>query len=97
MKISSSGFLQTFFAIFVFIFCTSTVVAENTASGSLTVDGKTTAIKFAYADSYDGDITIVLTDSPIAKEMVPDGVFNLGKQGKFKGIMLVVSSKSKEL
>ena len=71
--------------------------AENTAKGSLTVDGDTTQIKHAYADIYDGDITIILVDNPIKREMIPDSVYSLGEQGKIKGIVFVVSENEKKL
>ncbi len=71
--------------------------AQNAAEGSLTVDGEQTAISHVYADMFDGDITIVLTSETIPKESVPDGVYDLGKQGKFKGIVFIVSGETQAL
>ena len=82
------------FAVFIF---SSNVFAENSATGTLTVDGDTTQIKYAYAEEFDGDITIGLFDNEVPDGMFPDGVYNLGEQGKLKGIVFVVSSDKKEL
>ena len=83
--------------ISIFIGASPYACAENLAEGSLTVDGERTAIKHVYADVFDGDITIVLTSKPIPQEMVPDGVYNLGKQGKFRGIVFAVSGETHAL
>lgn len=73
------------------------VSANNQASGTLTVDGDKTEIKYAYAEEYDGDITIALVDNEIPKGMFPDSVWTLGEQGKIKGIVFVISADKKEL
>ena len=75
----------------------SYATAENLAGGNLTVDGETTTIEYAYADIFDGDITVVLTSKTIPEDMVPDGVYNLGKKGKFRGIVFVVSKEKQAL
>lgn len=85
-----------FISAFLFINA-STANASNSADGKLTVDGETTSIKYAYADEYEGDITIVLVDNEIPVEMIPDGVWTLGEQGKIKEIVFVVSSDEKKL
>ncbi len=80
------------------LICTATGgIAQNSADGSLTVDGATTAIKYVYANEFDGDITIILTNNPIDREMIPDGVYSLGEQGKIRGLVFAVSSETKEL
>ena len=87
-------------AIVGLVFITSTftgAIAQNLVEGSLTVDGETTAIKHVYADEFDGDITIVLMNNPVAREMVPDGIYNLGEQGKIRGLVFAVSSETKAL
>ena len=89
----------TTISVFVLLIFFSTHIksfAENSASGSLTVDGDTTEIKYAYADEFDAEITIALVDNEIPSGMFPDGVYNLGEQGKIKGIVFIVSTDDKK-
>jgi len=97
MKQFKSAILALIFTASTLIGVTTSVIAQHSAEGTLTVDGETIEIKYAYADVYDGDITIVLSSAIIAPEMVPDGVYSLGEQGKFRGIVFSVSSEAKEL
>ncbi len=93
-----NSYKSLFLTIFITILLISVnAFAENSAKGTLTVDGDTTEIKHAYADIYEGDITIILVDNPIKKEMVPDSVYSLGEKGKIKGIVFVVSEGTKKL
>lgn len=70
---------------------------QNSAEGTLSVDGKISKISYAYADESDGDITIFLADSPIPKEAIPDTTYDLGAEGGFRGIVFSVSRSSQEL
>ena len=97
MKLFKNTIFIAVFVLLTFFTIPLNVYAENTASGSLTVDGDNTVIKYAYADEYDGEITIVLVDNEIPEGMVPDGVYSLGEQGKIKGIVFVLSSDKKKL
>ena len=97
MKLFKYAILMAVLAVPVFFTISSDVLAGNSATGSLTVDGDTTQIKYAYVEEYDGDITIALVDNEIPDGMFPDGVYNLGEEGKLKGIVFVVSSDKKEL
>ena len=89
--------ISTLITILTILLSINSIAIAGSAEGTLTVDGETTQIKHAYADIYDGDITIVLVDNEIEKDMVPDGVYSLGEQGKIKGIVFVVSEEKKEL
>ena len=89
-------FLIPVFTLLILFIVPFNVLAKNSASGSLTVDGDTTEIKYAYADEFDGEITVALVDNEIPEGMFPDGVYNLGEQGKIKGIVFVVSSDDKK-
>ena len=97
MKLFKNTIFIAVFVLLTFFTIPLNVYAENAASGSLTVDGDNTVIKYAYADEYDGEITIVLVDNEIPEGMVPDGVYSLGEQGKIKGIVFVLSSDKKKL
>ena len=97
MKLFKYAMLMAVMTFSIFLTLSSDVLAGNSATGSLTVDGETTQIKYAYIEEYDGDITIGLVDNEIPDGMFPDGVYNLGEQGKLKGIVFVVSSDKKEL
>ena len=78
------------------LFCTD-LPAQNKAAGTLTVDGETVEIKYGYADVYEGDVTVILTDSEIPREAIPDRTYDLGANGDFKGIVFSVSSETHEL
>ncbi len=73
------------------------VIAQNSVEGSLTVDGTTTAIKHIYFDQYRDEFTIILTDNPVAPEMIPDGVYELSEQGKVRALVFTVSRESQKL
>ena len=97
MKLFKYAVLIAVLAVSMFFSISLDLLAGNSATGNLTVDGDTTRIKYAYADEYDGDITIALVDNEIPEGMFPDSVWTLGEQGKIKGIVFVVSSDKKEL
>jgi len=97
MKLLNNAIFITVFVLLTLFTIPLNVFAENAASGSLTVDGDKTVIKYAYADDYDGEITIVLVDNEIPEGMFPDGVYSLGEHGKIKGIVFVLSSDKKIL
>lgn len=91
---------QIKFTLLGLVLLTANIVGAadiNSAKGSLTVDGETTKLKYAYAEKYDGDITVIVTDNMVAREMIPDEIYNLGTQGKLRGIVFVVSGKDKKL
>ncbi len=97
MKLFKNTILIMVLALSAFFTISTELIAGNSATGTLTVDGDKTVIKHAYAEEYDGDITIGLFDNEVPDGMFPDGVYNLGEQGKLKGIVFVVSSDKKEL
>ena len=73
------------------------VIAKNSVEGSLTVAGTTAAIKNVYFDQYKEEFTIILTDNPIAPEMVPDGIYSLSEEGKVRALEFTVSRESQKL
>lgn len=84
--------------VLVTLICAATgVMAQNSVEGSLTVDGTTAAIKHIYFDQYRDEFTIILTDNPIALEMIPDGVYGLSEQGKVRALEFTVSRETKKL
>ena len=97
MKNYKSTTIGLIFATSMLTGIASGELAQNSAQGSLTVDGQTATIKYAYADEYDGDITVVLADSPLAKQSIPDNVYNLGAKGEFRGFVFSVSRAMKKL
>jgi len=73
------------------------VVAQNSVEGSLTVGGTTADIKHAYFDKYKTEFTIILTDHPVALDMIPDGLHGLSEQGKVRGLEFTVSRDTKKM
>lgn len=71
--------------------------AQNEASGTLTVDGETAEMQFGYADVYEGDITVILSDSEVPREAIPDRTYDLAADGQFRGIVFSVSLETREL
>ena len=90
MNLLNRALKAPLFVFLFLLFLTFNLHAANKASGSLTVDGDKTEIKHAYAEEYDGDITIALVDNEIPDGMFPDSVWTLGEQGKIKGIVFVI-------
>ena len=96
MKLFRLSALISVFVLFSIFTIPFNASAQNSASGSLTVDGDTTEINHAYAEEFGEEITIALVDNEIPEGMFPDGVYNLGEQGKIKGIVFVVSTDDKK-
>ncbi len=94
-------FLSNIILIFYIILSTSNLFAEKLETGSakgyLIVDNQKIEINYAYADEFDGDITVILSDNQIPLEMIPDDVYSLGEQGKMRGIVFSVSAETKQL
>ena len=86
-----------FAAIFLSLFLVQLSYASDSASGQITVDGDSTSIKHVYASEYDGDITIILASSEIPQAKIPDGVYDYGAEGNFRGIVFVISEETKKL
>lgn len=72
------------------------VIAQNSVEGNLTVDSTTIAIKHIYFDQYREEFTLILTDNPIAPEMIPDGIYSLSEQGKVRALEFTVSRESQK-
>lgn len=75
---------------------------EGTASGSLTVAGKTTPLKFAYARAAKGffdktkeDVLVILTDVPLSEEALKDEFarHHLAAEGKLHGVEVLLNAE----
>ena len=73
------------------------VIAKNSVEGSLTVDSTTAALQHIYFDQYREEFTIILTDNPIAPEMIPDGINSLSEKGEVRALEFTVSRESQKL
>ncbi len=71
--------------------------AENFVEGNMTVDKTTVPIQHVYVDQYREEFTVILTDNPIALEMIPDGVHSLSEQGKVRALEFTVSRETQDL
>jgi len=95
------GFQYTVFILvstaFILIGSSDAGMAQNSVEGSLTVDGIMTPIKHIYFDQYRDEFTVILTDNPIAPEMIPDGVHSLSEEGKVRALEFTVSRKTQKL
>ena len=69
-------------------------IAEDTVSGSLTVNGKPVELKHVYTDSGQDDVIVVMTDAPLSEADIPFGVAMLAMDGKVRGIVITVDKKS---
>lgn len=72
-------------------------IAQNEARGTLTVDGELTEIRYGYADVYEGDVTVILSDAEVPPEAIPDRTYELAANGDFRGIVFTVSTETGEL
>ncbi len=75
----------------------TSAAVQSTAKGTLTVDSTTTAIEHVYFDQYREEFTIILADSPMEPEMIPDGIYSLSEQGKVRALEFTISRESQEL
>ncbi len=91
---------SAFVLAFATLLLTSSVkngMAQNSVEGKLTVDGTTVSIKHGYVDQYREEFTLILTDNPVAQEMVPDGIHALSEQGKVRALEFTVSRETRGL
>jgi hypothetical protein len=72
-------------------------VAENTASGTLTLNGSGTELKHAYVDEGGSDLILVLTDKTVASGDIPFGLNNLAVEDNVRAIVFTISKETKEL
>ncbi len=103
-QIPGEKMVQLKFTFFMLVLISSTligaptlVMAQNSVEGKLTVDGQTAAIKHVYFDQYREEFTIILTDNPVAAEMIPDGIHSLSEQGKLRALEFTVSRETQNL
>jgi hypothetical protein len=73
------------------------VFAENSAKGTLSVDGTTAQINNIYFDQYKNEFTIVLTDNAVAQDMIPYGLYELSEQEKVRALKFAVSRDTKQM
>ena len=71
--------------------------AEDTVSGSLTVNGKPVELKHVYTDSGPDDVIVVMTDAPLSEADIPFGVAMLAMDGKVRGIVIKIKKKSSSI
>ena len=71
--------------------------AENSTSGTLTVNGSSTDLKHAYIDEGTSDLIVVLTDRALAQDDIPFGLNNLSAEDKVRAIVFTISKETKEL
>jgi hypothetical protein len=81
----------------VFLMLCLQASAEDSAKGTLTVNGTSTELKHAYVDDGSDDLIVVLTDRPLSKDDVPFRLQNLAAEDKVRGIVFTVSKGSKSL
>lgn len=97
MKLLDCIALFSLFTLIVLIGTPTILSAQNSANGTLTVDGTTANIGNIYFDQYEDEFTLVLTDSPVAPDMVPYGITELSEKDKVRALKFTVSRKTKEL
>jgi hypothetical protein len=77
------------------------LAADGSAAGSLTVAGKTTPLKYAYARAAKGffdktkeDVLVILTDVPLSEEALQDEFarHHLAAEGKLHGVEVVLDA-----
>ena len=78
------------------LLCVTIPSLAQDAEGTLTVGEESVEIRFAYADTYEEDITVVLSDSELPREIIPDGTYEVAANGGFRGVIISVSSETKE-
>lgn len=71
--------------------------AENSAKGTMSVDGTTAQISNVYFDQYKNEFTIVLTDNTVSQDMIPYGLYELSEQKKVRALKFTVSRETKQM
>ena len=71
--------------------------AENTVSGTFTINDDAVKINHVYTDQGPNDIMIVLTDIAVPEDSIPFGVAGLAMEGKVRGIVLTMDPESKQI
>ncbi|MBI2487058.1 MAG: hypothetical protein HYW01_08875 [Deltaproteobacteria bacterium] len=89
--------LGFFVAALVLLALSLQAATENSASGTLTVNGSSTELKHAYVDEGASDLIVVLTDKTVAQDDIPFGLNNLAAADKVRGIVFTISKETKEL
>lgn len=82
---------------FMIIGFSTGAIAENSVEGNLTVDGTAAPMQHIYVDQYRDEFTVVLTDNPVAQEMIPYEVSTLSEQGKVRALEFTVSRETQNL
>jgi len=97
MKYFNRGLFFSFLTFLLLISVPSGVLAENSAKGTLTVDGTTAQINNVYFDQYKNEFTIVLTDNSVSQDMIPYGLYELSEQKKVRALKFAVSRETKQM
>lgn len=84
-------------AVLIFLTLSLKAVAENSASGTLTVNGWGAELKHAYVDEGTSDLIVVLTDRTVAQDDIRFGLNNLSAEDKVRAIVFTISQETKEL
>jgi len=97
MKLFNNKSLFIVLVLIILIALPTYAYAQNSAKGTLMVDGTTATLSNIYFDQYENEFTIILTDHPVPPDMVPYGITELSEQGKVKALKFTVSRETKEL
>jgi hypothetical protein len=75
----------------------ATPAAQPETSGTLTVQGKATPIRYAYADVSPTDVILLLTDNPIPPERVPFGAYDMAQKKQIHGLSVTLNKETRRI
>jgi hypothetical protein len=75
----------------------ATPAAQPETSGTLTVQGKATPIRYAYADVSPTDVILLLTDNPIPPERIPFGAYDMAQKKQIHGLSVTINKATRRI
>lgn len=67
------------------------------AKGTLSADGQTTELKYAFVDESDDNVIVLIADVPVAPDDVPFGGHQLAAAGKMRGLVVSLSKSTRKI
>lgn len=71
--------------------------AQPGTSGTLTVQGMTTPIRYAYTDVSPTDVILLLTDNPVPPKRVPFGAYDMAQKKEIHGLSVTIDKATRKI
>lgn len=71
--------------------------AQPGTSGTLTVAGMATPIRYAYTDVSPTDVILLLTDNPVPPQRVPFGAYDMAQKKQIHGLSVTIDKTTRKI